>query len=87
MNNADHYFKKNLVWKGVCQSYGDRGKMYQNWGAQTAGGYTVQKEDHGESGCRCVQCFSIVCSTPLCCCSLHSPALGGTKINLLGNSL
>ena len=46
MNNADHYFKKNLVWKGVCQSYGDRGKMYQNWGAQTAGGYTVQKEDH-----------------------------------------
>lgn len=44
--------KKNLVWKGVCQSYGDKGKMSQNWGAQMAGGYTVQKEEHGESGRR-----------------------------------
>lgn len=72
----------NLVWKAVCQSYGDKGRMHQNWGAQIVHGHTdPRRVEHGENKQVYLRCppgllhASVCMSSVFTCCYLMAQKL------------
>lgn len=76
--------KKSLVWKGVCQSHGDKGRTHQNCRAQAlAHGHTDLKRGTWRAGAlSCTQGGPPALSHADILC-VYLLLLGGTKVNLL----